>query len=430
MIIPLSVFITILKTILGNAEESFEKKWLIKYQKISGNQTPPMKYKEWIKLATRLGCSTDPSDYEQIFKDLRPYKKIKLTVEKLRQFKRKLMVMGRDVTGRDMEKFSEMTYTWPFQSSLAYLDCLLDPSINFYAITHVYDESFVAPADDNQTLPYSDMADLVSRCKAVRDAHKKYIDNNMLFRAPTTFIAVPFDVPVFSANRLKGFKDIILPTDRTGLVPYIHEEQVALDAPVWEKKIMKAVFRGRTTGVNFKKVREENIPLTQNLLFKLHEMSMKQRRGELTCSVPLDFGITEIWQCEENESYIEEVKRRFPLVPALDYETQFKSKYLVVVDGNGWPDRVALYLLSGSLVFLATVHEEWVINQLVDGEHYIKIKPDLSDLIEKLEWAAKNDSEAKRIASNGRELAMKKFNTKSMQIYNALLFMEYQRLFS
>ena len=307
---------------------------------------------------------------------------------------------------------------------------VLDPSVNFYAIMQIYDEGIVAPADDDQRRPYSDMADLVKRCKAVSDAHNGYMDNNMFLRAPCSFIAVPFDVPVFSINRLKGFKDIILPTTRTALPAYESQITVAMEAPAWESKKTKAVFRGRTTGVNFKKVRKENIPLTQNVRFKLHEMTILQKAGKLNCSVPLDFGLTEIWQCSEGPNYIKEIESRFPLAPSLDYATQFKSKYLIVVDGNGWPDRIANFMLSGSLVFLATVHEEWVINQLIEGVNYIKINPDLSDLIEKLEWAAKNDQEAKRIATNGRELALTRFGLKPMQAYNALLFMEYQRLFA
>jgi glycosyltransferase involved in cell wall biosynthesis len=70
-----------------------------------------------------------------------------------------------------------------------------------------------------------------------------------------------------------------------------------------------------------------------------------------------------------------------------------------------------------------------VINQIVDGEHYIKVKPDLSDLVDKLEWAAANDEEAKRIAMNGRQFSKKMFDSQPMQMYNSLLFMEYQRLF-
>ena len=101
----------------------------------------------------------------------------------------------------------------------------------------------------------------------------------------------------------------------------------------------------------------------------------------------------------------------------------------MIVDGNGWPDRVAINLLSGSLVFIATIHDEWVLNQLIDGVHYIKVKPDLSDLIEKIDWAAQHDQEAKKIAQNGRKFASEKFNLEQVQVYNAFLMMEYQNLF-
>jgi hypothetical protein len=197
----------------------------------------------------------------------------------------------------------------------------------------------------------------------------------------------------------------------------------------WKEKANKAMFRGRSTGVNFVKARLENIPLTNSPRFKLHEMSMQQQIGLLNCSVKLDFGLTDLWQYNDKPIYAQAILSKYPLIDSLDFQTQFKSKYLVIVDGNAWPDRVAFYLLSGSLVFLSTLHEEWVINQLIDGENYIKVKPDLSDLIEKLEWASKNDDIAEIIALNGRKLAQKRLNINQIQIYNALLFMEYQKLF-
>ena len=49
----------------------------------------------------------------------------------------------------------------------------------------------------------------------------------------------------------------------------------------------------------------------------------------------------------------------------------------MVADGNGWPDRIANIMLSGSLLFLVTVLEEWLINQLLDGVNYIKINLDI-----------------------------------------------------
>ena len=113
-----------------------------------------------------------------------------------------------------------------------------------------------------------------------------------------------------------------------------------------------------------------------------------------------------------------------------NFNSQFRYKYLVVVDGNGAADRISIFMASGSLVFLSTVLEDWASNQIIAGEHYIKVKPDLSDLVEKLEWAAGHDAlKLKRIAQNGREFVLKNMNRPDRQIYNALLFMEYQALF-
>ena len=125
-----------------------------------------------------------------------------------------------------------------------------------------------------------------------------------------------------------------------------------------------------------------------------------------------------------------ELRDKYPERPAMSLIDQFRFKYIVLVDGNGWAEKVAGVLLSGSLLFLSTIHEDWVTRQMVDGLHYIKIKPDLSDLIEKLEWARENDQQARQIAENGRLLAIRKLDTNHLQVYNALLIMEYQNLFT
>jgi hypothetical protein len=42
-----------------------------------------------------------------------------------------------------------------------------------------------------------------------------------------------------------------------------------------------------------------------------------------------------------------------------------------------------------------------------EWEHYIPIKPDLSDIEEKYKWAIENDDKCKKIAENGRIFAEK-----------------------
>jgi hypothetical protein len=136
-------------SILGDFDESFYKNWVNKYRQISGNQNPPLKYKDWIKLASNLNCTTDPANYKQIFEDLKDYKNMNLSVAKLQELSEKVVQYGVDVSRKQKNIFLKTRLLWPFQNSLAYLSRLLDPMIDFYVITNVYDEGIVAPADDN-----------------------------------------------------------------------------------------------------------------------------------------------------------------------------------------------------------------------------------------------------------------------------------------
>jgi hypothetical protein len=50
-------------------------------------------------------------------------------------------------------------------------------------------------------------------------------------------------------------------------------------------------------------------------------------------------------------------------------------------------------------------------------EHYVPIAYDLSDLVAKVEWLQKNDAEAKRIAANGKKLAMERMRLEDHLCY-------------
>ena len=413
-------------------EEKIHNEWIQNYMAVSENSSPPKHYRKWIRLARKHGCSTEPADYKQIFEDLKPFKNEILSIDKIYYEMRKCPSNCPFLEFWDKDELIDLSssFNYKFGNSLTFVSKVLDPNIDFLTITNGYDESIVAPSDDQNISEYSYMKDVLQNNKQISRRIGKYSDKCMLLKFPTSFVTIPLKIPIFSVSRLSGYLDILSPTVRTGLPAYKDHLNTALNSTKWNKKKNSAIFRGRTTGIDFEKARKANVPLTNNPRFKLHEMTMKQKQGKLNCSVELDFGITDIWQYNDDKRNYLKILRQYPPSKHLSFEEQFKYKYLVVVDGNSWPDRVAFFLMSGSLVFLSTLHEEWVINQLVDGEHYIKVKPDLSDLLDKIEWASRNDKLAAKIAQNGKNLAMNKFGIKQMQLYNALLFMEYQRLFN
>ena len=103
----------------------------------------------------------------------------------------------------------------------------------------------------------------------------------------------------------------------------------------------------------------------------------------------------------EVERFEEAIRRGGAGVP-VDPVALLKYKYVINIHGNGneWSNRFRMLLSSGALVLKqeSTLFEYWERN-LRPFEHYIPVKADLSDLIEKVEWARDNDDAARRIAS-------------------------------
>ena len=105
-------------------------------------------------------------------------------------------------------------------------------------------------------------------------------------------------------------------------------------------------------------------------------------------------------------------------------------KYLVDVDGNSCSfERYFWVLLSNSLVLKQiTPNIQWYYSALNPYEHFVPVKEDLSDLLEKYEWALSHDLEAKKIAQNATEFAKENLSTEDVFLYMHCLLKEYARL--
>ncbi|KAJ7270187.1 glycosyl transferase family 90-domain-containing protein [Mycena rebaudengoi] len=109
-------------------------------------------------------------------------------------------------------------------------------------------------------------------------------------------------------------------------------------------------------------------------------------------------------------------------------EDGYKYKYVLDVDGTTFSGRYLGLLRSGSLVFKATVFEEYFNDWIRPYEHYIPVLLDLSDLIEKVEWAKSHDAEARMIQERGRELAQRVMTDGQNDCYFLLVLLEWARL--
>lgn len=88
------------------------------------------------------------------------------------------------------------------------------------------------------------------------------------------------------------------------------------------------------------------------------------------------------------------------------FKYYFQYKYQLAIDGTVAPYRMPFLLGGGSLIFKPhSKYFEHFYNDLEPYVHYIPVKSDLSDLVEKIMWAEQNPDKAKAIAHNGQQFA-------------------------
>lgn len=78
-----------------------------------------------------------------------------------------------------------------------------------------------------------------------------------------------------------------------------------------------------------------------------------------------------------------------------------KYKFLIDIEGNGYSGRLKYLLWSKRpLLLVDRPHKEWFFKHLKEWKHYIPVKRDMSDLIEKTLWCYQNYEDALKIAES------------------------------
>ncbi|KAJ7220860.1 glycosyl transferase family 90-domain-containing protein [Mycena pura] len=167
----------------------------------------------------------------------------------------------------------------------------------------------------------------------------------------------------------------------------------------WADKKDVLYWRGKSNGGHIRGDNFRSFPR-----FRLMDLAA---RPEHRAKSLFDVRITEWheWHCTDNCD-AEAIKKEYNITEKKEpSEDAYKYKYLLDVDGNSFSGRYLGLLRSGGLVFKSTAFAEFFTPWLVPYEHFIPVRPDLSDLPAKIEWARANDAEAHRIQESGRVFA-------------------------
>ena len=138
----------------------------------------------------------------------------------------------------------------------------------------------------------------------------------------------------------------------------------------------------------------------------------------------LDAGITG-WNVRprkfEGEKYLQTIDIMaldFDLVNTLSPQQQSTYKYIIHICGHVGAYRLSLEMAMGSVILLVdSAWNIWYKHMLVEYVHYIPIKEDLSNLLEKIKWCRENDSKCKEIARNARDFYDQYLNKNSILDY-------------
>jgi hypothetical protein len=119
-------------------------------------------------------------------------------------------------------------------------------------------------------------------------------------------------------------------------------------------------------------------------------------------------------------SYWESENKNFPsnyFSGRVEYTEFLKYKICFIVDGAVIASNHMWAFASGGVPVMMTNANCWFMEYLIPHVHYVPVKYDLSDLVEKIKWIQDNDNEAKQIAQRAYEFASITFSSDFQQTY-------------
>jgi hypothetical protein len=230
--------------------------------------------------------------------------------------------------------------------------------------------------------------------------------------------------PILSMTTRPGYADIPIPTgedwsrvcrSESKYFPKTSGRDYSITPTEWSSKTPTAIFRGSSTGAGVK--------IETNPRLKLAHLS-KITEPDIDGIPLLNAGITD-WNLRprkiKGEKYIQTIDINslgIDLVPRLSPQEQSGYKYIINVDGHVSAFRLGLELSSGSCILLAeSSYNLWYTQFLKPNVHYVPIKADLSDLLEKVKWCKSHDAECKRISENAKRFHDKYLTKKGVLDY-------------
>jgi len=212
--------------------------------------------------------------------------------------------------------------------------------------------------------------------------------------------------PIFSKSATSEFADIMIPNEDdwkrvsnkffTPKCPNSYRKNVLENINTdWGSKKSVCIFRGSATGCG--------ITVENNMRLKAADLSVDH--GDI-----LDAGITE-WNARMKKymglpvDIIDPSTFRFKKAGFVSNYEKSNYKYILNIDGHVSACRLSSELGMNSVVLLVdSPYKLWFSHLLVPMVHYVPVKSNLEDLVQKIKWCIANDKKCMKIAGDARKL--------------------------
>ena len=196
-------------------------------------------------------------------------------------------------------------------------------------------------------------------------------------------------LPVLSGSGAKGYLDVPIPNYDIILKNPSTKNTVI----PWEQKIEKALFRGTSSGCGTTAETNPRIRLAMMM-------------AEPDASQFLDVGLTSISKEIKFDTKVGFGSTDLQLEIKSPVENPTAYKYIIHIDGNVADYSILDSMATGCVVLKVEGNFlSWVDHLIEDGTHYVGVKGDLSNLMEKISWCMENDEICKKIANEARLFA-------------------------
>lgn len=229
---------------------------------------------------------------------------------------------------------------------------------------------------------------------------------------------LPSPVLVFAKH--KNSKKVVLIPDFEALSDkqtVLSEVRQAEEKYPWSQKISAAVWRGSTTGGIYNRDNFLFFPRSQAVRLSLKFPSLVNAK------------FTQLTQHSDSKK---KIKKRFEEYFGNLYSISehMRYKYQLLIDGNSCAYSGAYWrFFSNCTVFKQdSPNIQWYYKVLKPNIHYVPLRADLSDLIDKIKWAKKHDEEMRMISVQSQLFAQNNLTRADILYYLYLVLTEYAKL--